>query len=79
LSGKTIDGVITSAKKRNIPVAAFCGAMEISISEQEEFGLDYAVSIVQGVTNLDGAMTNAYINLVHAAYNFGKLLKIDNE
>ncbi len=79
LSGKTIDGVITSAKKRNIPVAAFCGAMEISISEQEEFGLDYAVSIVQGVTNLDDAMTNAYINLVHAAYNFGKLFKNDNE
>lgn len=75
LSGKTIDGVLNSAKKRNIPVAAFCGAMEISISEQKEFGLDYAVSIVQGVTNLDNAMTNAYNNLVHAAYNFAKLLK----
>ncbi|MFX0555768.1 glycerate kinase [Maribacter sp. CXY002] len=75
LSGKTIHGVLNSAKKRNIPVAAFCGAMEISIAEQEEFGLDYAVSIVQGVSNLDEAMANAYANLVHAAYNFAKLLK----
>ena len=74
LSGKTIDGVLNAAKKRNIPVAAFCGAIEISISEQEEFGLDYAISIVQGISNLDEAISKSYKNLEHAAYNFAKLL-----
>jgi glycerate kinase len=75
LSGKTINGVIRSAKKQHIPVAALCGAIDLSISEQEELGLDYAVSIVQGVTNLDQAMLSSQDNLVLATYNFANVLK----
>ena len=35
LSGKTIQGVIASSKKYNIPVAAFCGSIELSKKELE--------------------------------------------
>ncbi len=75
LSGKTISGVLASAKKKNIPVAALCGSVTISAREQEEFGLSYATSIVKGVSSLEEAMASSYDNLVCAAYNFAKLLK----
>jgi glycerate kinase len=75
LSGKTINGVIRSAKKQDIPVAALCGAIDLSILEQEELGLDYAASIVQGVTSLDQALLSSQGNLVLATYNFANLLK----
>lgn len=75
LAGKTIGGVVESAKRQNIKVAALCGSLDISIENQKELGLAYAVSIVKGVSNLDQAMTVSYSNLVDAAYNFGSLLK----
>jgi len=77
LAGKTINGVMASAKKNHIPVAAFCGVVDISIASQEELGLDYAVSIVQGVSSLDEALLSSYDNLVQATYNFAKVLKIE--
>lgn len=75
LSGKTISGVLASAKKKNVPVAALCGSITISAKEQEIFGLDYATSILKGVTTLEDAMASSYDNLSCAAYNFAKLLK----
>ena len=75
LSGKTIAGVIASAKEKNIPVAALCGSVEISIEQQEEFGLTYVNSIVKGVLDLQEAIATSYGNLVHASYNFANLLK----
>ncbi|MBU3026169.1 MULTISPECIES: glycerate kinase [Zobellia] len=75
LSGKTIDGVITSAKKANVPVAALCGSVSISIEQQEGFGLAYVNSIVRGVSTLPEAMASSYTNLVNASYNFAKLIK----
>ncbi len=78
LSGKTISGVLASAKKKNIPVAALCGSVTISARVQEEFGLSYATSIVKGVSSLEEAMDSSYDNLVYAAYNFAKLLKKGN-
>jgi len=78
LSGKTISGVLASAKKKNIPVAALCGSVTISARAQEEFGLSYATSIVKGVSSLEEAMDSSYDNLVYAAYNFAKLLKKGN-
>jgi len=70
LSGKTIYGVITSAKKYNIPVAALCGSVDISIKTQDELGLSYVSSIVKGVSDLDRAKKDSYENLVYSAYNF---------
>jgi glycerate kinase len=75
LSGKTIDGVITSAKKQNIPVAALCGSVNISIKQQQEFGLAYVISVLRGVSNLQEAMDKSYDNLVHASFNFANILR----
>ncbi|MGB5499974.1 MAG: glycerate kinase [Maribacter sp.] len=75
LSGKTISGVIKSAEDQNIPVAALCGSVNLSVEAQKELGLDYAVSIVKGILDLEEAMASSYTNLVHAAYNFAHILK----
>ena len=75
LSGKTISGVIKSAKAQNVPVAALCGSVNISVNAQKELGLDYAVSIVKGISDLEEAIASSYSNLVHATYNFASILK----
>ena len=75
LSGKTISGVIKSAKNQNIPVAALCGSVNISVEIQKELGLTYAVSIVKGISDLEEAMASSYSNLMHTAYNFASILK----
>ena len=75
LSGKTISGVIKSAKNQNVPVAALCGSVNISVETQKELGLDYAVSIVKGISDLEEAIASSYTNLVHTAYNFASILK----
>lgn len=75
LSGKTIDGVVTSATLKQIPVAALCGSVSISITQQQAFKLDYVVSIVRGISNLKEAMEKSYDNLVNASYNFANLIK----
>ncbi len=75
LAGKTISGVVTSAKKFNIPVAAFCGALGISIKHQEAIGLTYAVSILQDTGGLQEALLSSEQNLVHAVYNWANLLR----
>jgi len=75
LSGKTISGVIKSAKNQSIPVAALCGSVNISVETQKELGLDYAISIVNGISDLEEAMASSYANLVYATYNFANILK----
>ncbi|MBU2974423.1 glycerate kinase [Zobellia sp. B3R18] len=75
LSGKTINGVVNSAQKNNISVAALCGSVSISIEQQEKFGLAYVNSIVRGISTLPQAMASSYSNLVNASYNFAKLIQ----
>lgn len=75
LSGKTINGVVISATKKQIPVAALCGSVGISIEQQKEFGLDYVISIVRGISTLKEAMEVSYSNLTNASYNFANLLR----
>ncbi|MCL4113540.1 UNVERIFIED_CONTAM: hypothetical protein GTU68_011192 [Idotea baltica] len=75
LAGKTIAGVISSAAKKNIPVAALCGSVNLTIAEQQKLNLTYVTSIVQGISNLQEAMDSSYDNLVKASYNFAKLLQ----
>ncbi|MBO0324370.1 glycerate kinase [Muricauda sp. CAU 1633] len=74
-SGKTIAGVIQSAKKKGVPIAAFCGSVSVSIAEMQQMGLDYAVSILNQVGNLDDAKAKSFENLELASYNFAHLLK----
>ncbi|MBR9853151.1 MAG: glycerate kinase [Algicola sp.] len=75
-AGKTINGVVRSAKKQNVLVAALCGSVEVSIEEIQEMGLDYAVSILNQVGNLDDAKANSKENLELASYNFANMLKL---
>ncbi|MEZ4810168.1 MAG: glycerate kinase [Allomuricauda sp.] len=75
LSGKTINGVLKRAKAKGIPVAAFCGAVNISIETLQHIGLDYAVSILNQIGGLEEAKLSSYKNLELASYNFANLLK----
>ncbi len=75
LSGKTIAGVLESAKKYKIKVAALCGVVELSIDEQEQSGITYASSILRNFQTLDEAMTSSYENLVTATFNLCNTLK----
>ena len=74
LSGKTIDGVIKSAQKYNVPVAALCGSVSVSIDQLENMGLDYATSVLNQPGTLDEAKEKSHENLELAAYNFAKFL-----
>ncbi|NER16644.1 glycerate kinase [Spongiivirga citrea] len=75
LSGKTVKGVQTSAEKNKIPVAAFCGVVDLTIQEQNELGLSYVSSILNEVADLKTAISSSYDNLVKTSYNFAQLLK----
>ncbi|MEM9362444.1 MAG: glycerate kinase [Bacteroidota bacterium] len=75
LSGKTIDGVIHSAQKYGIPIAAFCGSVLVEIQDLETLGLDYVVSILNQPGTLEEAKEKSQENLETAAYNFAKILK----
>ncbi|MDF0707824.1 glycerate kinase [Flagellimonas okinawensis] len=78
-SGKTINGVVQSAKKHQVPIAAFCGSIDVTIDEMEKMGLDYAVSILNQIGNLDDAKARTVENLELASYNFAKLLKLGKD
>lgn len=78
LSGKTIGGVLSSAKKKDIPVAAFCGGISISGAQQNDMGLTYAISVSKGISTLKEAMATAKENLAFAAHNFVSLIKEGN-
>lgn len=75
LSGKTINGVLASALKQNIPVAAFCGAVRLSKEQQQKLGLTYINAILTEVVDLPTAMANGKENLQKALYNFCNVLK----
>ena len=70
LAGKTIAGVIESARKKEIPVAALCGSVSLNEKEKRELGLDYCVAISKEGTSLDKAMLFARENLVNSTIVF---------
>ncbi|MEJ2113645.1 MAG: glycerate kinase [Flavobacteriaceae bacterium] len=73
LSGKTITGIIDSAKKESIPIAAFCGNIEnVSL---DKLGISYADSVMRLSNNLDDAMENSYKYVTEIAKDFAS--KID--
>lgn len=78
LSGKTISGVLQSAKKQNIPVAAFCGAVEISEEKYSELGFSHVAAISEECTNFEEAKKNAYANLVKAITQYASSLSSTN-
>ena len=76
-AGKTISGVVSAAKKFNVPVAAFCGIIELTIDEQKQMGITYAASILKNLSDLEKAKQEAYFNLEFMAFNFANILKRD--
>ena len=72
LSGKTIKGVLNSAIKNHIPVATFCGKIELNKNELEEIGIWYAKDIVSIAKNLDDAIQNSYSYLTYLIKTFVK-------
>jgi glycerate kinase len=72
LSGKAIQGVLTSAKKQRIPVAAFCGSVDISESTAKKLGLAYVNAVSENMPNLEEALKHSYKNLVAATEEFAK-------
>jgi len=63
LSGKTIQGVITSANKQNIPVAALCGSIELPKQIANNLGISYMDSIINRANSLEDAVKNGSIYL----------------
>ncbi|APY10650.1 glycerate kinase [Seonamhaeicola sp. S2-3] len=70
MSGKTIQGVLTSAKAQQIKVAAFCGSLELSKEETTKMGINYASSVIENATDLDDAMKNSYNYVKQMAETF---------
>ncbi len=70
LSGKTIQGVIASAKKYNIPVAAFCGSISLTQKELDKVGISYTSSIIEKSKSLEDAMVNSsdYLKNISSAF-----------
>jgi glycerate kinase len=74
LSGKTIDGVLKSAKVYSIPVAVFCGQIELDQDALNNFGILYAQDILSMSSDLDDALTNSYKYLTSIAEIFAEKL-----
>ena len=74
LSGKTIDGVLKSAIIYSIPVAVFCGQIELDKEALNNFGISYAKDILSMSSDLDDALTNSYKYLSTIAEIFAEKL-----
>jgi len=75
LSGKTVLGVITSAKKKGIPVAAFCGDISMKQAALKDMGISYSASVMHKTNDLDEAMGYAYMYLKEIAMEFASRIK----
>lgn len=76
LDGKTIRGVIKSAKEYDIPVIALCGSVALDEKGLNALGVSAAFSIVKGISELDDALKNVFENLRFTAFNLARLLKV---
>ncbi len=74
LSGKTINGVLASAKQKNISVAALCGAVDINREQQTKMGLSYVKAISEGMPDLKQAIAQSGPNLLKATLAFTNTL-----
>jgi len=74
LSGKTIQGIIASAKARNIKIAALCGSVELDENSIEAFGIDYLDAVLNHSENLEDAMLYGFQYVKTMARNFAEKL-----
>jgi len=74
LSGKTIHGIINSAKNKNIKLAVFCGAIDLEDTVIKELGISYADAIMNQASNFEDALANVNLYLENIAVAFAKKL-----
>ena len=74
MSGKTIQGVLSSAKAKNIKVAAFCGAIDLEGNTPEDLEIHYTDAVMNYTQNLEDAMENGYGYVLEMANKFAKIL-----
>ncbi|MCL7764335.1 glycerate kinase [Polaribacter sp. Z014] len=66
MSGKTIQGVLTSAVAKKIKVAAFCGAIDLDGKQPANFGIQYTDAVINYAKSLKDSMENSreYLRLL---------------
>ncbi len=74
LQGKLIAGIAGAAQKRDIPVAALCGALMVSPSDLAHLGISYATSILPRPMSLQEAIPYAYEGVKNSTHYLVKLL-----
>ena len=72
LYGKTIQGVTHSAQDKGIPVAVFCGHLDLAETKRKEVGIAFATSINKPDQTLEEAIANTSMNLKEAVTSFVK-------
>ncbi|MGY3791228.1 glycerate kinase [uncultured Aquimarina sp.] len=70
LLGKTIQGVTTAAKDKNIKVAVFCGIIELNEDNVTNFNISYVDEVIKYATGIKDAMSNADHYLEEIAKKF---------
>ncbi|CDF79348.1 glycerate kinase [Formosa agariphila KMM 3901] len=70
LSGKTLQGVLTSAKKQHINVAAFFGHIDLEQHNLQDLGITYADAITNHAEDLNDAIRRVthYVDLMTRAF-----------
>lgn len=74
LSGKTIQGVLTSAKRQNISIAVLCGSSSLSVETTKNMGISYVDAIMNEAKNMEDALKNAETYLSKMVMKFAKSL-----
>lgn len=74
--GKTPYGVVTIAKKYNIPTIILAGNVGKDIDILYDYGFDTIFSIMQGVDSLENALKKGKENIKRTAKNIGYFIKI---
>lgn len=74
--GKTPYGVVSVAKKYNIPTVTLTGNVGKDIDILYDYGFDAIFSIMQGVDTLENALKNGKENIEKTAKNIGYFIKI---
>ena len=75
LSGKTIHGIIDEAKKHQIKVAVFCGKLDLTKNQLEQFGISYADDVLNRAKNFEDAMINSSHYITKMAEQFAEKMK----
>lgn len=70
LSGKALNGVISSALTNQIKVAVFCGNIDLDNEELKTLGITYNASIMDKAIDLEDAIKNTKVYLENIAKDF---------